>query len=252
MIEIANILEETIAESNDLSPSWGEIKEYNEHMRYRYRLTLDDITSVGKQLRVLEIGAFTGVVSVSLKKMGYSVTAHDIPFIVEDKSMKHFLVNNNVECVGLDLQDTVFPIQDEKFDLIVFNEVLEHLCFNAIPLLREFNRLLDNGGRVYCATPNLACLRNRVYLSRGKGFLSPISSLLLQLQPGMATSVGLHWREWTKDELVELFNASGFHVDRHWYRQHIRGIKIRNRIVNALYTVFPALQPGQVGVFKKD
>lgn len=171
---ITEKLRYAIGKSRNMSPQFGDIRVYNEHMEYRYRLTLEDVTTLGSGLRVLEIGAFTGVVSVALAELGYQVTAHDIPFIINDPDVVAYLDAHHVGRVALDLSETYFQVPDSSFDLIVFNEVLEHLNFNALPLLREFCRMLSPGGRVYCATPNLACLKNRWFLLEGEGFLSPV------------------------------------------------------------------------------
>ncbi|TWT72942.1 class I SAM-dependent methyltransferase [Allorhodopirellula solitaria] len=253
MAEVSEALDTAIEESNSLRPAFGDIGDYNTHMRYRYRRTIEDIARIGSHLRILEIGAFTGVVSATLSTLGHDVTAHDIPFVIEDPELTQFLSKFGVDRVALDLAETDFPIDASQFDLIVFNEVIEHLNFNAIPLLREFARLLRPGGQVYCATPNLACLKNRMYMLRGKGYLSPIGALEMQLLPGRSTSVGLHWREWTKSELVDLFGVSGFQVREHWYRRHVESTSgaIRRALVGGLYGIMPALMPGQVGVFTK-
>ncbi len=253
MADILTSLDSAIAESNNISPQFGDLGDYNTHMRFRYARTLEDIAKIGDSLQILEIGAFNGVVSAALANLGHKVVAHDIPFIIEDAALVDFLSERGIERVALDLSEIKFPLEAGQYDLIVFNEVLEHLNFNAIPLLREFRRLLKPSGQVYCATPNLTCLKNRVYMLRGKGYLSPISALQLQLMPGRSTSVGLHWREWNRAELVDLFEASGFRLNRHWYRPHVESTSglIRRSLVSVLYTIVPGLMPGQVGLFAK-
>lgn len=247
------LIDNAIRESNSIKPKFGDIVDYNEHMRYRYSLTIKDVIASNKQLNILEIGAFTGVVSAVLAKLGHSVMAHDIPFIIEDPRLAAFLESYGVKTVSLDLKNTFFPIASSQYDLIIFNEVLEHLNFNSIPLLNEFARLLKPRGHVYCATPNLASLKNRLLLLRGEGFLSPISSYKLQLVPDKATSVGLHWREWSKAELVDLFDAAGLEMQDHVYRLHVSSTSrfFRRTVVSLLYAAMPSLMPGQVGRFVK-
>lgn len=45
---------------------------------------------------------------------------------------------------------------DRTFDIIVFTEVLEHLCFQAGPTLRKLAHHLAPGGRIYLSTPDAA------------------------------------------------------------------------------------------------
>jgi SAM-dependent methyltransferase len=49
---------------------------------------------------------------------------------------------------------TSIPVEDERFDCIVFNQVLEHVPEPKAVLL-ELNRVLKNGGMMLCTTPLL-------------------------------------------------------------------------------------------------
>ena len=44
------------------------------------------------------------------------------------------------------------PVEDERFDAVVFNQVLEHLP-EPRRVLAELNRVLKKGGRIICTTP---------------------------------------------------------------------------------------------------
>lgn len=257
---IPNILDFALTESNSITPAFGDIRDYNRQMKYCYHRTLRDIVQLDERLksngklRILEIGSFTGVICIALANLGYSVVAHDIPFIVNDHDLARLLRKHGIDRVAVDLQDCQFDLDSASFDVIIFNEVLEHLCFNSIPLLREFNRILSPQGRVYCATPNLACLKNRCFLMKGRGFLSPIAQMQLQLDSEKSTSVGLHWREWTKAELLDLFKVSGFDMEWHRYSPYVENTSSlpRKMFVRWMYRLFPAFMPCQIGLFKKS
>jgi SAM-dependent methyltransferase len=47
---------------------------------------------------------------------------------------------------------TRIPVEDERFDYVVFNQVLEHVPEPAA-VLRELNRVLKKSGRILCSTP---------------------------------------------------------------------------------------------------
>jgi ubiquinone/menaquinone biosynthesis C-methylase UbiE len=49
------------------------------------------------------------------------------------------------------------PFDDEEFDLVLVQEIIEHLL-DCQHLLREVNRVLRNGGYFYLTTPNLTGL----------------------------------------------------------------------------------------------
>jgi SAM-dependent methyltransferase len=47
---------------------------------------------------------------------------------------------------------TGIPVEDGRFDYIVFNQVMEHLP-EPKAVLRELNRVLKTGGQIICSTP---------------------------------------------------------------------------------------------------
>lgn len=208
---------------------------------------------LGATARILELGAFTGVVAVALAKLGHRVVASDFPFIAEDSAVKTLCEKCGIRIVPQDLAKIAFPLESGSFDVIVFHSILAHLNFNPIPLLREFHRLLDRGGRVYCATPNLLAAKNVALILRRRGYLNPVQSYLWNLNPGTGMQVGLIWREWTKAELVELFGVCGFEMESHCFTVNTRNRSgfPRKQLVNLMYRCFPSLMPTQVGVFRK-
>jgi 2-polyprenyl-3-methyl-5-hydroxy-6-metoxy-1,4-benzoquinol methylase len=225
--------------------------QYDSLMQLAYSRTVGDLEALGAKLKVLEIGAFTGVVSAALVNLGHDVTASDIPFVLADERNAEFLRSEGVKTLPHDLTELPFPAPSSEFDLVVMNEVLEHLNFNPIPVLRELARVLKPGGLLYCATPNLAKIHSRLRLLRGKGIMNPVSDLVLNLKPDTGMSVGLHWREWTKDEMVKLFKEAGFSVKSHRYDMavDIASWFPRKQLINTMYSLFPSLMSHQVGVF---
>lgn len=173
--------------------------------------------------------------------------------MINDAAIQSIFKEENIKSCRINLQDNTLPFSGESFDLIIFNEVIEHLNFNPIPLLREFNRILKINGKIYCATPNLISAKNICRMLTGKGYLNPIEHLIWNLEPGTGMSVGLHWREWSREELVELFKCAGFGYD--WHKFGLitpnRWKFPRNIAVKLMYLIFPRLMPNQVALFKK-
>lgn len=226
---------------------------YNSELKFTFRRTLEGIHRLGSGLRILEIGSFTGVVAVALRLLGHDVTASDMPFVLEDPGVQTLLDSHSIPSLAADLAHHPFPVSDAAFDLIVFNEVLEHLNFNPIPLIREFHRILRCGGRVYCATPNLVAAKNRWLIMSGRSYINPVQCLLWNLDPGTGMSVGLHWREWSKAELVELYSICGFELEHHSFGLVTpnRSSSLRRSAVACMYRLVPSLLPNQVGVFRR-
>ena len=247
------IFESAFLDSSALDLKFESASRYNSALKYTFLRTVSDIVKINGNLRILEVGSFTGVVSIALSRLGHDVTASDIDFVINDTAVVDVYGKEGIERCSVNLASGQFPQSDGAFDLIIFNEVLEHLNFNPIPLLKEFNRLLTNGGRVYCATPNLLSAKNVSLILRRKGYLNPVEALVWNLQPGSGMSVGLHWREWAKDELIDLFKVAGFKLESHKFGLTTpnRSRFPRKQLVSLMYKLVPSLMPNQVAIFQK-
>lgn len=215
--------------------------------------TVSDVDKLGQNLDIIEFGCFTGIVSAALSRLGHNLTASDVDFVLTDPQNSSFLVSEGVKIVPHNLAEIPLPFSSQTFDLIVFTEVLEHLNFNPIPLIKEFCRILRPGGLIYLATPNLVRASNRVLMMKGKSFVNPVEHLKWNLQPETGMAVGLPWREWTKEELIELFSEAGLALRIHSYilLSPNQSRFPRKQLVKAMYGLVPSLMPGQVAVFMK-
>lgn len=246
--------ESVFRESSLLDLSFENAERYNQIFKHTLLRACIDVSKLGVGVRVLEVGAFTGVVSTTLARLGYQVSASDVPFVITDPALGQFLKSEGVECCAVDLTaDATFPHPDGFFDVIVFHSVLTHLNVNPIPILREFHRLLGEKGVIYCNTPNLLCAKNIWQMVSGKGYLDPVRHLVQNLESGKGISVGLHWREWTKAELIDLFDFCGFDVEHHRFEVTTpnRSKFPRKQLVSLLYFIRPSLMTTQIGVFRK-
>ena len=66
----------------------------------------------------------------------------------------------------IDLETTKLPFPDDNFDLVICNQVLEHLK-NYNDVLNEIVRVTYKKGYILIGIPNLAHLINRIYLAIG-------------------------------------------------------------------------------------
>lgn len=76
------------------------------------------------------------------------------------------------EVFSVDIERSAFPFPDSSFDVVVCNQVLEHLKNIFMPL-REMDRVVRPGGWLLIGVPNLAGFYNRLLLLAGK---QPLSS----------------------------------------------------------------------------
>lgn len=225
----------------------GEFR-YLSAARPSYERTIRDVCGFfqqahppGKPVRVLEIGAYLGVVSLSLAELGFAMTAMDIPEYMANENLQARYSRQGVNTAVCNLAAGVLPFPDAVFDMVIMCETLEHLNFNPLPVLAEIRRVLRPGGGFYLSLPNLASLVNRVKLLTGRSIHNPISDFHRQLCPGSNMIVGLHWREYTRAEILELLELAGFSTSRHYFFTSTPSM-LPARL---LYHFFPQLRPNQ-------
>lgn len=100
-----------------------------------------------------------------------------------------------LEVARLDLERDAFPWPDGSFDVVVANQVFEHLKNIWLPL-SECYRVLRAGGHFVISVPNLASLHNRLLLALGR-------------QPTSIRTLGPHVRGYALSELESLLELDG-------------------------------------------
>lgn len=100
-----------------------------------------------------------------------------------------------VEVARVDLEAGRFPWEDGSVDVVVCNQVLEHLKNIWLPMT-EMHRVLRPGGHAILSVPNLASLHNRVLLALGR-------------QPTSVRVLGPHVRGYAFREFRDLVALGG-------------------------------------------
>jgi len=102
--------------------------------------------------KVLDVPTGTGILAAGLKKMGFEVSCCDI-------NPSYFSVPDLKIELG-DLNQTL-PYPDTTFDYLVCLDGIEHTesPSNAI---REFQRVLKRGGKLFLSTPNFLNIERRL------------------------------------------------------------------------------------------
>lgn len=138
--------------------------------------TIEELASAGVHDKVLEIALRLpgslffdaptghGALTIKLLKAGKIVTAGDIDtgkFMLDSKM-------TNLKLLQLDLTDPDLPVEDNKFDVAICVEGVEHLE-NQWLLVRNLHRILKPGGFLILTTPNIVNFRSRVrYFLEGR------------------------------------------------------------------------------------
>ena len=138
--------------------------------RARYELKDDPYSSHGLILarlgagagrRLLDVGAADGFLAERLTAQGWKVTA-----VERDPELAARARGRCHEVVTADLERGVPPLP-ERFEAIVFGDVLEHLT-DPLTVLREVSRLVAPSGTVIVSVPNIAHLSMRLSLLAGR------------------------------------------------------------------------------------
>lgn len=230
--KIASLLDDVLADFRTTPADFsnGRLKKeelagesvYLSNLKPTYLRTLADITGfcdkrgmAYPQTGILEIGSFLGVVSVCLSRLGFPVTALDIPEYMESANIVRRFRDNNIAMIAHNLRRHPVPLRSEAFDIVVMCETLEHLNFNPLPVISEINRALKPKGLLYVTVPNIASIQNRISLLAGRSIHNPAVDFFAQLgEHPYYSIVGMHWREYTKREIAQLLQRMGFAVTR--------------------------------------
>jgi len=155
------------------------------------------ILLTGKNKRVLEAGPSTGYMTRVLKERGCSVTGIEIDeqaaAIAEPFCTR--MIVGDIEKVDLSA-----TFGEERFDVVIYGDVLEHLV-NPDRVLENTRQILAPGGYVIASIPNVAHASLRLALLGGDF---------------MYTDLGLldrtHLRFYTRETVGELFCNAGYTI----------------------------------------
>ena len=115
-----------------------------------------------------------------------------------------FGVEENPHCVGklskrgvkvfrLNIEKDRLPFKDDKVDVVIANQVLEHTK-EVFWILHEISRVLPVGGRLLLGVPNMAALHNRILLALG-------------IQPSPCKTNSAHVRGFTKGDILKFLES---------------------------------------------
>lgn len=124
---------------------------------------LRQIASSERISSLLDVGCWDGSTTVEYKQATGGATAYGIE-IFQDVAAR--ASQRGVSVAVMDLERDQFPWADRSMDLVVCNQVFEHLK-NVWRPMSEIARVLRNGGHLLFSVPNLASLHNRVLLALG-------------------------------------------------------------------------------------
>lgn len=199
--------------ANSRAAAW--FHSYWQHHASRLAFDLDAVRQLAPVgATVIEAGSLPLLLTLALSRSGYDVEGTDLAPERMAASIDH--CNLLVHQVNVETEPLPFP--SGKAQLVLFNEVFEHLRIDPIHTLTEVKRVLAPGGLLLLSTPNLRSipglknllLHNRAWAC-GADPYSEYSKLRHLGHMG-------HVREYTAREVVEFLEAVGFRVQQVVFR----------------------------------
>ena len=174
---------------------------------------------VGEGKTVLDVGCSTGYLAEALRGQDCTVSGIEIDPEAAEKARSHM---KDVVVADLDSQRLTSLGIAERFDVIVFADVLEHLK-DPLSALRDAKELLNPGGCVVISIPNVAHGAVRLALLDGR-FDYSATGLLDET----------HIRFFTRSTLNEFVARAGF------------AVQVMRRTVAPVFQTEIRLDPGSV------
>jgi len=147
---------------------------------------------------LLDVGCWDGETT---RRCGGAMRAQRLLGVEVYEEQARRAEERGLEVARIDLEAERFPWADGSVDVVVCNQVLEHLKNVWLPL-SEIHRVLRPGGHAILSVPNLASFHNRVLLALGR-------------QPTSIRVFGPHVRGYAFGEFCELVERGGaFAIER--------------------------------------
>jgi SAM-dependent methyltransferase len=158
--------------------------------RAQGRIILSRISKFKSAGRLLDVGCGPGFLLDEAKHQGWKAQGVDLSVWAKEYCHGHF----GIEVFRGDLVPLPFP--DRSFDVVVMNDVIEHLA-DPRSALWEIRRVLKNDGILYLSTPDIESFLSRVLRARWWGINK------------------FHLFYFSKRTLEQLFHEVGFKSLRH-------------------------------------
>ncbi len=179
----------------------------------RFRITMALLEGAPPDAEVLELGANPYFLTRLLLRRGMAVTCANwfgatSGFEARAEQVVASPGGGSSQTFAFDhfnVETDRFPYVDDRFDVALFCEILEHLPNDPVHTLSELHRVVKPGGVLVLTTPNAIRRENLVRMLRGDNVYEQLS--------GYGT-YGRHNREYTVSELTDLLDGGGWEVDR--------------------------------------
>jgi SAM-dependent methyltransferase len=148
------------------------------------------LRSSGEYATVLDIGAGQGDDLLLARSVNPGASVHAVEVCPEYAGR---LAEKKILVHALNIEKDRLPFSDGSVDVVIANQVLEHVK-ELFWIFHEITRVLPVGGKLILGVPNLAALHNRVLLAFGR-------------QPSPLKNNSAHIRGYTKQDIVRFLEG---------------------------------------------
>lgn len=170
-------------------------------------LSVNQISKGGK-VKILDVGCAYGTLLFNLRDNMPDASLYCLDFM--DGYFPHEVGNNkNVAFAKANAELEALPY-NEKFDVIILTEVLEHFNYNSISTLKKLKGALKEDGVLYLSTPDSSSgwgVTKKYYSS-----FADVPTVEDCLDHNKCTNIDDHVWQYNLEELMHVINASGFKV----------------------------------------
>jgi methionine biosynthesis protein MetW len=179
----------------------------------RVLTTIDLITKNvnSKVTRIIDLGCGDGS---TVREVANALGAVEVYGVDVNEEVLKKAEDRGVKVIKTDLNYDILPFENEFFDIILMEEVIEHLI-NPDNAFKEAYRILKNGGLFIVSTPNLAWWVNRLILLLGyQPYWSECSTVynVGKFKRDLRRPISGHLRLYTYRALKQLLELYDFKV----------------------------------------
>ena len=147
-------IDEVLREYNPAHPNyerWQKARELSNHRAEFVKYILSKQVLI-EGLKILDIGAGEGSTSQLLSQQNFVVS-------LEPKIERAIKIQKTKSLYPVLGDCTKLPLKNLRFDLIILQDVIEHMNFSETTI-DELKNLLESGGVIYLSTPNRLSIFN--------------------------------------------------------------------------------------------
>ena len=198
-----------------IAPDAARLAEWTDRYRREHRDRLGaDLELVARHAapgaRLLEYGAVPLLLTAALDELGYDVSALDL---APDR-FGSAIAELRLDVRRCDVERQAVPFASATFDLVLFNEIFEHLRIDPVFTLGEALRVLRPRGVLLLSTPNLRSWRGLRHLLLHDRAGTSAGDVYEQYRKLETLGHMGHVREYTVTETAEFLRRVGFVVER--------------------------------------